>query len=525
MFRLAYRKFADGHEAVVGNYTVSSGGVTGVRWFELRNVTSGPVSVFQERTYQPDSNWRWMGSAAMDQSGDLVVGYSVSSASTYPGIRYAGRLATDPVNQLAQGESILITGAGSQTSGSNRWGEYSDMTVDPADDCTFWYTQEYYPATENAWHTRIGTFKFPGCGGPTATPTSTPTRPPTNTPQAGATNTPTLGPGSGSVNGGFETGSLSPWVGQDANPAPVVSTVRKHSGSYAALVGAAAAPEPNGNSSLDQQVRVPAGGGTLSYWYWPSSTDTIGYDWQDAYITDTSGHILATIMHVCSNAHAWINVTFNLAPYAGTTVRIKFLVHGDGVGDLTYMYVDDVALSSGAPTNTPTRTPTRTPVAGATNTPPPCPNLVANPGFETGSLAPWVVQDANPAPVVSTAQRHTGSYTVLVGAASGPEPNGNSSFYQQVSVPSTGGTLSFWYRPSSTDTITYDWQDAYVTDTSGNILATIMHVCSNTQTWTNVTFNLAPYAGTTVRIKFLVHGDGFGDLTNMYVDDVSLSCQ
>jgi hypothetical protein len=269
---------------------------------------------------------------------------------------------------------------------------------------------------------------------------------------------------------------------------------------------------------------VPTGGGTLSYWYWPSSTDTITYDWQDAYITDTSGNILATIMHVCSNAQAWTNVTFNLAPYAGTTVRIKFLVHGDGFGDLTYMYVDDVALSGGAPTNTPTRTPTRTPVAGATNTPPPCANVVANPGFETGSLAPWVVQDANPAPVVSTAQRHTGIYAILVGAASGMEPNGNSSFYQQVSVPSTGGTLSYWYRPSSTDTITFDWQDAYVTDTSGNILATIMHVCSNTQTWTNVTFNLAAYAGTTVRIKFLVHGDGYGDLTYMYVDDVSLSC-
>src|ERR1700730_14904144 len=89
MFRLAYRNFGD-HEAVVGNYTVSAGGVAGVRWFELRNVTNGPMTVFQESTYQPDTTWRWMGSAAMDQQGNLALGYSASSSSINPQIRYAG---------------------------------------------------------------------------------------------------------------------------------------------------------------------------------------------------------------------------------------------------------------------------------------------------------------------------------------------------------------------------------------------------------------------------------------------------
>jgi fibronectin type III domain protein len=183
MFRLAYRNFGT-HESVVGNYTVSSGGVAGIRWFELRNVTAGPVSVFQQSTYQPDTTWRWMGSAAMDGQGNLAIGFSASSASIFPQIRYAGRLAGDPLNTLSQGEATLFAGTGSQVGTSSRWGDYSDLTVDPIDDCTFWYTTEYYSTTSQFnWRTRIGSFKFPGCGGlPTPTPTPTPSVSPTPTP-------------------------------------------------------------------------------------------------------------------------------------------------------------------------------------------------------------------------------------------------------------------------------------------------------------------------------------------------------
>jgi len=194
MFRLAYRNFGD-HESVVGNFTVSSGSVAGIRWFELRNVTGGPVSVFQESTYQPDSTWRWMGSAAMDQQGNIAIGYSASSGTINPQIRYAGRLATDPTGVLAQGEGTLFAGTGSQTGTSSRWGDYSDITVDPVDNCTFWYTTEYYSTTTSFnWRTRIGSFKFAGCGG-SPTPTPTPTSTPTPTPTATPTPTPTPSPG------------------------------------------------------------------------------------------------------------------------------------------------------------------------------------------------------------------------------------------------------------------------------------------------------------------------------------------
>ena len=164
MFRSAYRNFGGGREALVGNLSVSSGGVAGIRWFELSHVTSGTPTFVQQSTYQPDTTYRWMGSAAMDGAGDLALGFSASSAAIHPEIRYAGRLATDPASQLAQGETTLFAGGGSQTDTSNRWGDYSDMTVDPVDDCTFWYTQEYYSTTSSFnWRTRIGDFKFPSC--------------------------------------------------------------------------------------------------------------------------------------------------------------------------------------------------------------------------------------------------------------------------------------------------------------------------------------------------------------------------
>src|SRR5437870_3400415 len=145
-----------------------------------------------------------MASAAMDQQGNLAMGYSASSGSIFPEIRYTGRLALDPLNLLTQGETTLFAGTGSQTGTSSRWGDYSDITIDPVDDCTFWYTTEYYASTSSFnWRTRIGSFKFPGCGGaptptptptPVATPTPTPTPAPTPTPTPSATPTPTPTP-------------------------------------------------------------------------------------------------------------------------------------------------------------------------------------------------------------------------------------------------------------------------------------------------------------------------------------------
>jgi fibronectin type 3 domain-containing protein len=164
MNRLQYRRFADGHESLVANHTVGiAGNQAGVRWYEVRGLSSAPV-VYQQGTYAPSNDSRWMGSIAMDQAGNMALGYSVSSGTVFPTIRYTGRLASDALGTLPQGESSVIAGGGSQLSGLNRWGDYSMMAVDPVDDCTFWYTQEYMAATSSAgWQTRVASFTFPNC--------------------------------------------------------------------------------------------------------------------------------------------------------------------------------------------------------------------------------------------------------------------------------------------------------------------------------------------------------------------------
>jgi len=165
MHRLQYRNFG-GHEALVSNHTVDVGNDhAGIHWFELRDTGSG-WTMYQQGVYAPDNDHRWMGSVAMDQVGNIALGYSVSSQSIYPSIRYTGRLASDPLGTLPQGETELIAGSGYQQHSAGRWGDYSSMTVDPVDDCTFWYTQEYYEVIGSApWQTRIGSFRFRDCLG------------------------------------------------------------------------------------------------------------------------------------------------------------------------------------------------------------------------------------------------------------------------------------------------------------------------------------------------------------------------
>ena len=158
-----------GTESLWASQTVNNNqngtGPTGIRWYQF-NITGStiPATAAQQQTFTngADLLWRWMPSIAVDAQGNMAIAYATSSSTLEPSIRYAGRLAGDPSNTLGQGEAIMQAGGGHQTSSSSRWGDYSALGIDPADNATFWHTHEYYSATSSSsWNTRIGKFKFP----------------------------------------------------------------------------------------------------------------------------------------------------------------------------------------------------------------------------------------------------------------------------------------------------------------------------------------------------------------------------
>jgi hypothetical protein len=171
MFRLSYRQFGS-YGSLLLNHTVKApDGRLGIRWYEVRVPNGDAPTLYQQGTYAPDDSatnplWRWMGSIASDRYGNIALGYSASGPNDYPSVRYTGRALGDPRGQMTQAEQVAYTGTGPQTEVEGRWGDYSDLTVDPTDDCTFWYTQEYLASDAvviGTWRTRVVSFKFPSC--------------------------------------------------------------------------------------------------------------------------------------------------------------------------------------------------------------------------------------------------------------------------------------------------------------------------------------------------------------------------
>lgn len=166
MYRNAYRNFGD-HEAMVVNHAVRPGGTStadaATRWYEFRATPAGSsFGLYQAGTMQDKAISIWMGSVAMDKQGNIALGAAaVSSTTVKPTIGYTGRVPSDPLGKM-ESPKIVVKGTGVQT-GSNRWGDYSSMSVDPADDCTFWYAQEYYQANGSNWIIHVNSFKFKGC--------------------------------------------------------------------------------------------------------------------------------------------------------------------------------------------------------------------------------------------------------------------------------------------------------------------------------------------------------------------------
>ncbi len=166
MYRLAYSNIS-GQESLVVNHSVKVSSAKksetdGVRWYEIRNLSTTPT-VFQQGTFSPDSSSRWMGSIARDKAGNIAMGYSVSSGTVFPSIRFTGRISTDTLNTM-EAETPVLAGNGAQGRGLNRWGDYSNMSLDPVDGCTLWYTTEYLKTNGTFnWSTWINSFKMAGC--------------------------------------------------------------------------------------------------------------------------------------------------------------------------------------------------------------------------------------------------------------------------------------------------------------------------------------------------------------------------
>jgi len=165
MFRLAYRNFGDHESLVVSHAVLTSKAASGERWYEIRD-PNGTPKVYQQGTFVHGGNSLWMGSIDMDKEGDMVLGYSESNATTlHPSIAFTGRVPTDALNTMESPATIFI--AKGSNEGQNRWGDYSSMVIDPSDDCTFWYVNQYLPksAANNFlnFHTRVASLKFPTC--------------------------------------------------------------------------------------------------------------------------------------------------------------------------------------------------------------------------------------------------------------------------------------------------------------------------------------------------------------------------
>jgi hypothetical protein len=559
MFRLAYRNFGD-HESLVVNHAVTAAGTTGVRWYELRQRAGGTPNVFQQGTYAPDAAARWMGSVDMDKVGNIALGYSASSSTLAPQVRYTGRLAGDPLGELPQGEATIVAGNGSQTSFS-RWGDYSSMVVDPTDGCTFWYANEYLANTGVFnWHTRLASFQLPGCASNGGNDFTMSVDPPAGSAPVNGSVTTTVA--TSAVIGSaetvtFGTTSLPPGVSATFTPPSVTA------GGTATMRLTTSASTPVGNFGMSVTGVAPSAmhavpftvsvvpdsgavvNGTfesgLSGWTVTGSAAAVSDPVHTGLgaaivgaLTPTHESTLSQTFTVRSGQNElslwyltqcpdiiqldWFTITLrdntsgttttllpNICDINNTYQRVTASVSAGHNYTLNLINHDDNATGDA----------TRTFIDDVVVASAPAPT-VTNGGFESG-LSGWT-RAGSTARVSSPV--HGGANAARIGSTS---PSRTSSLAQTFTVQSGQSQLSLWYRMTCRDPVTSDWFTVTLTDTTtGTTTTPLGRTCATSGSFLQVT---APViVGHTYRITMTNRDNhATGRATFTVVDDVAVT--
>jgi len=420
MNRFAYRNLGS-TEALLVSHSVTAGSGVGVRWYELRR-NGTTLSVYQQGTYAIDSTSRWMPSVAMDRAGNIAAGYSAANGSAiYPSVRATGRLAGDALGTMTQAEVTLVAGAGSQTGTLTRWGDYATMSVDPVDQCTFWFATEYLK-TSGAfnWSTGISSFRLPGCTGPIGPDFAVTVSPSTVTAVQGTSTAATV---LTAVQGTAQTVALSV-SGLPAGATATINPTSVTAGGSATLTVAASSATPVGTYTVT--------------------------------VTGTAA--------------------------SGTRSGIVTLV-----------------VSPSAPPD----------------------SVIVNGNFEAGTALTGWTKSGTVAAVTSPAA-YSGSWSGRAGST--VPTNGDSKFTTaRFTVPSGRTTLSFWYRMTCPDSITYDWATATLTDNTAKRTTTVLpRTCTNGAGWKLV--SVPVIAGRSYTLVLVSHDDNYAnDATFTQFDQVRVT--
>jgi len=555
MHRLAYRNFGS-HEALVTNQSVeASATMSGIRWWEIRSPNLSPF-IYQEGTYAPgvsDGIHRWMGSIAQDSAGNMALGYSASNGtSTFPSSWYTGRLSGDPLGTLPQGEGSFINGTGSQT-GSQRWGDYTSVNVDPIDDCTFWYVNEYIPTTSSVgWRLRIGAFKFNECGSADFSLAANPDVLQICTP-ADANSSITVGSISGFANpvtlsasgnpaGTTTSFSTNPVTPPGSSDLTIGNTGSAAAGSYLITVSGTASGSP-GHSvgiTLDVYDLVPGAPTLLApangavnvplqpAFSWTAAAQAASYTLE---VDDDAGFGSPSIVQ---SGITGTSVTPATSLMSSTTYYWRVTAEnlcGAGAASAVFSFTTEALPGDCGPGTVPV--------------------IAFTEGFESGAPG-WVTGGTGSTWAPSTTRVHGGAFSYLgTDLASVTDQRLESpdillptelpvtlQFWNWQEMESTsggcydGGILEIstnggttWTQLPTTVMVT-DPYDGAVSATFGNPLAGLDAWCGDPQDWLRSVVDLDAYAGQTARFRFRLGTDSSVSREGWYVDDVVVqSCE